>query len=116
MPLSAWHPPTRPCPCRLSLQQYGSLEQGQSRAFRAALVAGLDRQVLGFGFSLEDLASWLLRGSYYSGEKRHEGKSMGRSVYVSLSLSLPCGSPEEMQLLGQELLGFAVFLDLARGR
>lgn len=37
-------------------------------------------------------------------------------AFLSLSLSLPCGSPEEMQLLGQELLGFAVFLDLARGR
>lgn len=86
-PMSAWHPPTRPSPCSLSLHQYGSLEQGWFQALRAALVAGLDRQVLGFGFFLEESASWLLRISYYSGEKWHEGKSMGRVVCVSLCLS-----------------------------
>lgn len=35
-------------------------------------------------------------------------------ILVSLSLSLSSGSPEEMQLLHQQLSGFAVFLEFAR--
>lgn len=57
---------------------------------------------------------WLLGLSYYSGGSlRAQGKVDGWVHQSSPSLSP--GPLEEVQLLGQRLLGFAGFLDLTRG-